>query len=60
MSLLVEIEKHLRECAIPPTAFGREAARDPRLVFDLRKGREPGVAMAARVRNYMRRAGARS
>lgn len=25
MSLLVEIEKHLRESAIPPTTFGREA-----------------------------------
>lgn len=56
MSLLVEIEKHLRERAVPPSVFGRDAVRDPRLVHDLRRGREPGAAMIARVRSYIRRA----
>lgn len=59
MELLPQIENHLRARRISATSFGREAARDPRLVHDLRKGREPGVAMVARISGYMRRAGER-
>lgn len=53
MHLLSEIEKHLRQTGTPPTRFGREAARDPRLVHDLRRGREPGRRLSERVRAYM-------
>lgn len=53
MELLYRIEAHLKRTGIPPTRFGREAVRDPRLVFDLRNGREPGSAMCARVSAYL-------
>lgn len=49
MHLLRRIERHLRESRTPPTRFGREAVRDPRFVFDLRAGREPGPDVIARV-----------
>ena len=41
-SLLQRIEAFLKESAMPPSVFGRDAVRDPRLVSDLRGGREPG------------------
>ena len=53
MELLRHIEAHLRESGTPPARFGREAVRDPRLVFDLRRGREPGPSLSARVRRYI-------
>ncbi|WOK36066.1 hypothetical protein [Sphingomonas sp. C3-2] len=51
--LLRRIEKHLRRYAIPPTRFGREAVRDPRLVLDMRNGREPGARLSARVHRFI-------
>lgn len=51
--LLRRIEKHLRRYTIPPTRFGREAAHDPRLVLDLRNGREPGPGLSEKVHRYM-------
>lgn len=53
MQLLRRIERYLRTSGTPPTRFGREAVRDPRLIFDLRKGREPGAAMHARLCAYL-------
>lgn len=53
MALLREIERYLRASAMKPTVFGRAAVNDPRLVSDLRRGREPGVRLSARVRAYM-------
>jgi hypothetical protein len=53
MHLLHRIERYLRRSGTPPTRFGREAVRDPRLVHDLRRGREPGAAMVARVSAYL-------
>lgn len=50
MTLLHTIERCLRSQKIAPSRFGREAAGDPRLVFDLRRGREPRPATEARVR----------
>lgn len=47
--LLTKIEKYLRTSRITPTRFGRDAARDPRFVFDLRRGREPRPRTEARV-----------
>ncbi len=53
MHLLRRIEQHLKESGTTATRFGREAVRDPRLVHDLRRGREPGTAMVARVSAYL-------
>lgn len=49
MYLLRKIEIHLRQTGMAPTRFGREAVRDPRLVHDMKRGREPGQAMTKRV-----------
>lgn len=49
MHLLLRIEKYLRVTRTPPTRFGRLVARDPRLVLDMRQGREPGARMARRI-----------
>ena len=48
-SLLTKIERHLKSTSVSPSRFGREAARDPRFVFDLRRGREPRARTEARV-----------
>lgn len=53
MSLLVKIDGFLRRTHMPPTKFGRLAVRDPRLVGDLRRGREPGASMIARVEAFI-------
>ncbi|WP_366810008.1 hypothetical protein [Sphingomonas sp.] len=37
-----------------PTKFGRLAVNDPRFVLDLRMGREPRAATAARVLGFIR------
>ncbi len=52
-SLLQRIEAFLKETTMPPSVFGREAVRDPRLVSDLRGGREPGLQMICRVEHFM-------
>lgn len=49
MTLLRAIERHLQRKRVAPSRFGREVAGDPRFVFDLRRGREPRPATAARV-----------
>ena len=51
--LIREIEKVLRAHGLPATRFGLLAASDPRLVFDLRKGREPRKRMRLRVEHFM-------
>lgn len=53
MSLLWQIERYLKQTGTPATRFGRHAVRDPRLVHDLRRGRQPGVKMERRVRAFM-------
>ncbi len=50
-----DIEIFLRQNDMPPTKFGRLAARDPRLVFDIRLGRELRPPLAERVRTFMQR-----
>lgn len=52
-SLLQRIEAFLKESQMPPSVFGRAAAHDPRLVSDLRGGREPGRRMIGRVEHFM-------
>ncbi|MDT0575043.1 hypothetical protein RM533_02455 [Croceicoccus sp. F390] len=51
--LIRDIEKFLRRTGMPDTKFGRLAVRDPRLVLDLRKGREPRRRMVIRVEHFM-------
>lgn len=53
MSLLHAIEVCLKFTNIPPSRFGRDSVRDPRLVHDLRRGRQPGWRMERRVRAHM-------
>lgn len=56
MSLLFRIERHLRDAEITPTRFGRNALGDPRLVFDLRNGRELRPPTRERLESYLCRA----
>jgi hypothetical protein len=56
MSLLLAIETCLKLTNLPPSRFGRESVKDPRLVHDLRLGRQPGAAIERRVRAYIARA----
>ncbi|HEX7742588.1 MAG TPA: hypothetical protein VF442_09185 [Sphingobium sp.] len=51
--LIRAVEQFMRENGIPPTRFGRESVRDPRLVFDLRNGREPGQRIKRRIEHFM-------
>ena len=53
MGLLPRIDRYLRHTKIAPTRFGRAAVNDPRLVGDLRNGRELGARVAARVVRYL-------
>ena len=51
--LLTRVETYLRRTGMPPTRFGREAARDPRFVHDLRRGRTVGDRLVRRVIAYI-------
>ena len=51
--LIRKIEQFLRRHDMPATKFGRLAVHDPRLVLDLRMGREPRPAMERRVEHFM-------
>ena len=53
MHLLRSIERFLRQTGMAPAKFGRAAVRDPRLVFDLRNGREPGERVKRRIEHFM-------
>lgn len=51
--LLPRVNRFLKESGLPPTLFGRMAVRDPRLVSDLRSGREPGQHLCGRVEHFI-------
>lgn len=51
--LLRKIESFIRQTGMAETRFGRLAAHDPRLIGDLRNGREPRPAMYQRVEHFM-------
>ena len=51
--LLHRIERYLRRSRMRPTAFGREAARDPHFVRDMRAGREPRSTLRRRINAYL-------
>lgn len=47
------VERFLREKNMPPTKFGRLAAKDPRIVLDMRMGREVRPATAKKLCEFM-------
>lgn len=47
------VERFLDEQNLPPTKFGRLAARDPRLVLDMRLGREIRPEMEMKLRAFI-------
>lgn len=51
--LLRKVEKFLRRTGMSASTFGRLAAHDPRLVPDLRNGREPRMRMEKRIEHFM-------
>jgi hypothetical protein len=51
--LLYRIDRFLKESGMPPTLFGRLSVRDPRLVGDLRNGRQPGARVEKSVEHFM-------
>jgi hypothetical protein len=53
--LLRQIERFISDTGTTPTRFGKDAANDPTLVFDLRKGRELRRATEAKVRGFIQR-----
>ena len=53
MHLLRTVEIYLKTSNVPAARFGREAMKDPRFVFDLRRGREPRKRTIERVRAYL-------
>lgn len=52
-TLLQTVERALQALSLSPTAFGREAIKDPALVFDLRRGRAPSPKTERRVRAFI-------
>jgi hypothetical protein len=48
-----QVERFLRDKKMPPTKFGRLAAHDPRLVLDMRMGREVRPETAQRLSDFM-------
>ncbi len=55
MAILGKIERYLRQTGMPRTKFGRLAVNDPRLVDDLRNGRDPGPELCARIEEQLAR-----
>jgi hypothetical protein len=53
MHIARQIERFLRDQGLPPTKFGRLAAGDPRLVLDIRMGREIRPEMEMKLRHFM-------
>ncbi|MEG3169937.1 hypothetical protein U1737_17235 [Sphingomonas sp. LB3N6] len=53
MTVLVKIDRYLRQTGMPMTKFGRLAVGDPRLVHDLRRGRQPREPMVARIELFI-------
>lgn len=51
--LLKRIETFMRSTRMPPATFGRLAAGDANLVFDLKNGREPRTRLTRRVDAFM-------
>ncbi|HMG45943.1 MAG TPA: hypothetical protein VK614_00585 [Allosphingosinicella sp.] len=59
MTLLRRIEHYMKRTHTTATRFGRDAANDPYLVFEMRKGRKVGEKLTARVHAWLDRRGGR-
>ena len=55
MQIGYRVERFLRETGMSATAFGRKVAHDPRLVLDMRNGREPRAKMRNAMEHFMNR-----
>jgi hypothetical protein len=53
MSVLRKVEIYLRVSNMPETRFGRLVLNDPRLVRDLRNGREPRGRTVTRIEAFI-------
>jgi tRNA-dihydrouridine synthase len=53
MASLADIYRYLRETGMAETKFGRLAVHDPRLVGDMRRGRQLGERTTARVAAFI-------
>lgn len=53
MSIISKIDRYLYQTDMPATLFGRLAVNDPRLVGDLRRGRQPGARIVARIEAFI-------
>lgn len=58
--VLLRIDRYLRESGMPETLFGRRAVGDPRLIGDLRNGREPRPETVARIDAFIAHRGKRA
>lgn len=54
MTLLSKIERTLVRTGMSATRFGRYAVRDPRLLHDMRRGRQLRAETEARVARFLR------
>lgn len=54
-ALLFEVWRTIRPAGIKPTRFGIDAVRDPRLFFDMQRGRELRPVTEGRVREHLAR-----
>jgi hypothetical protein len=53
MDLHRRMERYIRRSGTAPTRVGRESLGDPRLVFDMRRGRELRAPTAARLAAWL-------
>jgi hypothetical protein len=51
--MLRKVERYLARSGMSATSFGRQVARDPRLVHDLRRGRQLGERLQRRVESFI-------
>lgn len=58
MTILVKIDRYLRQTGMPMSKFGRLSVGDPRLVHDLRRGRQARAPMVARIESFIEGTGA--
>ena len=49
----MKIDRYLRQTGMPMTRFGRLSVGDPRLVHDLRRGRQPRAPMVLRIERFI-------
>ena len=53
MQLIRRIERFLAKADMKPTRFGRETVGDPRLISDIKNGRELRDATIARIQAWL-------